>query len=214
VVSCTHGDGIFRGMLPRSGAACGGKREQHEQHASHRVIVRRVRGTLIVVTGAPGAGKTTLARALAAELRIAMLAKDDVKEALFDALGVGDRDWSRKLGAATYEVLFALAGCLLESGVDCMLESNFSRPEPLRLLPARRVVQLFCTAPPDVVLERYARRERHPGHLDRTIVEELRARLEAEEWRPLDLGGETIVVDTAAQVDVHAIAQCVRRYLT
>jgi predicted kinase len=104
---------------------------------------------LIVVTGAPGSGKSTVAQALASELALPLLAKDDVKEPLFDTLGVGDREWSRTLGAATYEILFALARRLLESGASCILESNFSRAEPLRSLPPARVVQIFCTAPAD-----------------------------------------------------------------
>jgi predicted kinase len=64
---------------------------------------------LVVVTGASGSGKSTIAQDLASELGLPLLAKDDVKEALFDTLGVGDRDWSRRLGVATYEILFAVA---------------------------------------------------------------------------------------------------------
>ncbi len=161
---------------------------------------------LVVVTGAPGAGKTTVARALAAELRLPLLAKDDVKEALFDALGTGDREWSRRLGRATYDVLFLVARRLLEAGASCVLESNFSNPEPLRALPPARVVQILCVAPPDLVLERYTARARHPGHLDADIVEELRERLAAGEWRPLDLDGDLIELDTSEPVDVPALA--------
>ncbi len=161
---------------------------------------------LVVVTGAPGAGKTTIARALAAELHLPLLAKDDVKEALFDALGVGDREWSRRLGAATYDVLLAVARRILEAGTSCILESNFSNPEPLRALPPARIVQVLCVAPHDVVLARYSARVRHAGHLDDEIVEELRARLAANEWAPLDLDGELIELNTSGSVDVAALA--------
>jgi predicted kinase len=169
-----------------------------------------VHGRLIVVTGAPGAGKTTVAQALARELRMPLLAKDDVKEALFDGLGTGDRAWSRRLGSATYDVLFAVARRLLESGVDCILESNFTNAAPLRALPARRVTQVFCSAPPDVALERYATRTRHPGHLDDLILEGLPAALADETWRPLDLRGDTITVATDTPVDLGALAARLR----
>jgi predicted kinase len=153
---------------------------------------------LVVVTGSPGVGKTTLAEALARELRFPLLTKDDVKEALFDSLGSGDRAWSRRLGAASFEALFAVARRLLDGGVSCVLEANFVDPAPIRALPAGRVVQILCSAPPDVVLERYASRKRHPGHLDNVIVEELRVRMQAGEWRALELGTELIEVDTSA----------------
>lgn len=40
---------------------------------------------LIVVNGVPGSGKTTLAGPLAAAMRTPLLAKDRIKEALFDS---------------------------------------------------------------------------------------------------------------------------------
>jgi predicted kinase len=166
---------------------------------------------LIVVTGAPGAGKTTLARLLATELELPLLTKDDVKEALFDALGTGDREWSRRLGGATYEVLFVVAERLLETGTSCILESNFTKVEPFRMLPPARTIQIVCVAPSELIVERYSTRSRHPGHLDDVILEELHARLHNGEWAPLDLECELVEVDTSAPVDIRTLAARISR---
>jgi predicted kinase len=88
---------------------------------------------LVLVTGPPAAGKTTLARPLAGALGLPLIGKDLIKEALFDALGTGDRAWSRRLGVASYEVLYAVAGALPAA----VLDANFA-PEsgPRRVIPA------------------------------------------------------------------------------
>jgi hypothetical protein len=90
------------------------------------------------------------------------------------------------------------------------IESNFAEASPLHALPPARVVQIFCVAPTEVILQRYARRARHPGHLDGEIIEELRARLEIEEWKPLTLDGELIELDTRERVDIASLANRMR----
>ena len=44
-------------------------------------------GWFVLVAGWPGSGKSTLAAALAAELGLPLLAKDEIKEALMEGLG-------------------------------------------------------------------------------------------------------------------------------
>ena len=64
----------------------------------------------MLVAGWPGSGKSTLAAALAPELGLPLLAKDEIKEALMDALGrpqdVAD---SRRLGRAAVLAMLRVA---------------------------------------------------------------------------------------------------------
>ena len=66
---------------------------------------------LVYVSGAPGAGKSSLAGPLAAELGFTLITKDTLKETLHDALGAPEPDlaWSRRLGGAAMELLWRLA---------------------------------------------------------------------------------------------------------
>ena len=160
---------------------------------------------LVVVTGPPAAGKTTVARELAAQLRLPLIAKDTIKEALFDTLGAGDLAWSQRLGPPTFEVMLAIAEEALAAGASLVLEANFVRggevEARLAALPAR-FVQVHCSAQLDVLLERYASRDRHPGHVDRERIDALRAAVESGRHDPLDLPGRTICLDTSAEVEI------------
>src|SRR5690606_17314401 len=80
---------------------------------------------LIVVTGRPAAGKTTLAMRLGRALALPVFGKDRLKEVLFDQLGWQDREWSKKLGAASAELLYECAAIQLEAGRSFILENAF-----------------------------------------------------------------------------------------
>jgi predicted kinase len=168
---------------------------------------------VVVVQGPPAAGKTTVARALAAQLRLPLIAKDTIKEALFDGLGAGNLEWSRRLGEATYLALLALVEDSIEAGASLVLEGNFVRGGELEARLAAlhaRFVQVHCSAPLQLLVERYESRDRHPGHVDTQRIEALREAVEAGRHEPLDLPGETIRVDTSGPVDLAALTERIR----
>jgi predicted kinase len=163
---------------------------------------------LVVITGAPASGKTTVAEELAARLRVPVLSKDTFKERLYEVLGSGD-DLEEQIEAAGLAILFSVVEMQLDAGVSVLAESNFdsdSDLEPFRRLHQEygaRIVQIHCTRPEEELLERFVGRveegKRHPGHGDEPEdVEEVRAKLEAGVWDPLDLPGELIQVDKGA----------------
>jgi predicted kinase len=178
---------------------------------------------IVVVTGPPAGGKSTLAEILAEELQVPLVAKDPVKELLFDQLGTGDVEWSQRLGRAVYPLLLHVLELELRAGRSCIVEANFDHDASSRELGAlqRRLpfhaLQLVCTAEPEVLLTRYAARAgtRHPGHLDAERVDEIRAAIAAGRWRSLDLDGESVEVDTTdwAAVDATALVERARRWL-
>ena len=163
--------------------------------------------TLVLVTGPPASGKTTLAQPLARQLGLPLLGKDTVKEALFDALGTGDRAWSRRLGAASYAVLLNFARELPAA----VLDANFYPDHgPGLLQVCQRPIEIFCRCPAAEVERRFIRRApaRHAGHVDHVLDTQLKATLDGE-VSPLGLGGPVLEVDTSRPVDVAAVARWV-----
>jgi predicted kinase len=129
---------------------------------------------LVYVSGAPGAGKTSLAVPLAAELGYSLVYKDKLKETLHDWLGEPDPDraWSRRLGAAAMELMWALAA----DAPRVVIEANF-RPrsdyERQKLTGlADRIVEVHCACPADLALRRYNERgaSRHRVHVNRVTT--------------------------------------------
>ncbi len=174
---------------------------------------------VVLVSGVPGAGKSTLAGPLAAGLGFALLGKDRIKETLHEALGsppadqvrldgLGserpwpERPWTKWLGGAAMELIWALAA----DAPAVVLEANFrprSEYERGRITAlGGQLVEVYCDCPIDLATARYNGRAatRHPVH----VVDTLTAELAAEFDQPVGLG-ELVVVDTSGPVDVGVV---------
>src|SRR4051812_44970377 len=79
------------------------------------VVRRPVR---VVVSGAPGTGKSTVGARLADVLTVPLISLDVIKEALADVLHVDGEAWSNRVGDAAAEVVFRLAGEFPEAVVE------------------------------------------------------------------------------------------------
>jgi predicted kinase len=172
---------------------------------------------LILVTGAPGSGKTTLAAGLGQTLGIPVFGKDLFKEILFDELGAADREWSRRLGIASVRLLLAIATESLRHWPSVIIETTvhpeFDNTQFRAVLDVTgaQLLQVHCRADPDVVIRRFRGRvddgQRHAGHLEADQIAALREELASGRWLLLALPGQIIDADTTSSTITEATHQ-------
>jgi predicted kinase len=186
-------------------------------------VMSETEAFLILVSGPPGAGKTTLGAAIAQEFGLPFFNKDGFKELLFDTLGWQDREWSRQLGIASTVLLFHALERQLAAGQSVVAESAFQvqydAPRLRRLQEQYpfQTLEVHCTAEIEALLARFARRaqsaERHPGHEEQNQTHgELRASLARGVYGVLSGPEEALIVDTTdfASVDGQRLMQQIR----
>jgi predicted kinase len=157
----------------------------------------------VVVTGPPGSGKSTLSRALADELGLRLLAKDELKERLLDADPVRSVAQSREVGRRAVQDLLAAARDAEEGVLDSVWVDRSAAVERLGALGD--VVEVFCRCDVTTMRRRYAERGRHPGHLD--ALRDADELWPPEALAPLAGGWPVVEVDTSGPVDVQRLAQ-------
>lgn len=179
---------------------------------------------LVIINGAPGVGKTTLAKRIAQDVSILAMGKDTIKEFLFDNLGTRDREWSRTLGVASIDMLHILSERLLLSGEMVLMENafykSFAEPRIKKFCTENHipVLQVYCFTDKATNLQRFTSRtvsgERHPGHVDFDNVQQLKEMIENDNYAPLEIA-ETVQFDTTNynDEDYGKLLTQIRRFL-
>ena len=178
---------------------------------------------VIIINGPPGVGKTTLGKKIADELQLPFISKDNIKDLLFENLGWEDREWSKKLGGASFELMYHFIETLIIAQKSLIVETAFntkfatSQFTTLKEKTNYHPIQIICKADLKTCYKRFHQRaisgDRHPGHVDQnTSWETYRDTFPTNQYGPLDIGGEIIDVDLSNLdcVDINTILNEIR----
>lgn len=133
------------------------------------------RKTLLILTGAPGTGKSHWARRVQQEFPdVELLSYDAIKEAHFDACGFEDRQEKDALNARALEAFYDALDAAMSRERTLLIEYPFNqshrgRLEALIAAHGYHAITLLLYGDLEVLYQRGIRRDadskRHPGHL-------------------------------------------------
>ena len=117
---------------------------------------------LIVVTGRPASGKTTLAKILSQKINCPLLSRDEFKEGYINTVGLNHAELDSKVNWHIYEIFFQAADLLISNNISIIVEAAFQhklwQPKLSYFLSRASVRIIICTIQPELAETRFINR--------------------------------------------------------
>ena len=161
--------------------------------------------TLIVITGRPASGKSTLTHALARAIRCPIISRDEIKEGLMNTIKHDGESQDSDSNKHVYNTFFEAIEFLLQRRITIICEAAFqhklwaSKLETLSKIAQVKII--YCSISPSLAQARFIQRglddpERSHFHEDWTTQEAGKERL-TRYYTPPILDVPTLTVDTS-----------------
>lgn len=157
---------------------------------------------IILVTGLPGTGKTSLAKDLSLLIEASLLSSDQVRKELLDTPTYSDEE--KEL---VYRVLFLLAKYIHRTGKNCVIDASFFkeklRQKAISVLnsDANKFRIVECSCPDDVAIKRIKSRKSGYSDADESVFYKIK-----EEYEPISEKHVTIDTSQASPAELAKIA--------
>jgi predicted kinase len=145
---------------------------------------------LVVVTGCPGSGKTTLAQALAREIHCPVFCRDQFKEGYVNTTNGSHDTLGKNVNWQIYETFFQAVELMVAKQISLVIEAAFqhklwaAKLESLRELT--RLSILICTVDPFLARARFN---------ERMLADLSRWRFHGDRIEPLDQAESKRLID-------------------
>lgn len=161
---------------------------------------------LLVVTGMPASGKTTLAHLLAKETLCPLISRDELKEGYTNTLGIPHHQMDKSVAMHIYESFFEVAGLLLSKGISVIIEAAFQhklwKPKLSDLSARAEIKIIICTTSSELAKSRFKDRlkndpEREKYHGDSSLYSTKKQNKKQEKYEPVKMSFPVLEVDTS-----------------
>jgi predicted kinase len=131
----------------------------------------RVNGRLrcVIVTGRPGAGKTTLAKKLGERLRMPVISRDEIKEGYVNTRGVSHNQLPAETNALVSDLFFEIVNRYLAGNISVVIEAAFQHD-----VWKARLTDILELASPWIVICSLDEASAASRHLQRGLEDEMR----------------------------------------